>query len=158
MPLPSPKHNIYCSVGSVDRIICLTLQNRIFCKFPSTLLNSDQFFAKSAPILSPLQVLVGFLLVCQLCWRILATLPAVRPHQSLFTKRSEVILLMALLVFKDIDASVQKWAFCAAWGLGNGPLLCAIAVLGNSLLFHDFDNTSSVLIHLSLETVKNMFC
>jgi len=58
-----------------------------------------------------------------------------------------VILLMALL-FKDIDVSVQKWAFCAAWGLGNGPLLCAIAVLGNSLLFHDFDNTSSVLIHL----------
>ncbi|CAL1143544.1 unnamed protein product [Cladocopium goreaui] len=58
-----------------------------------------------------------------------------------------VILLMALL-FKDIDLHVQKWAFCAAWGLGNGPLLCAIAVLGNSLLFHDFDNTSSVLIHL----------
>lgn len=58
-----------------------------------------------------------------------------------------VILLMALL-FKDFDLHVQKWAFCAAWGLGNGPLLCAIAVLGNSLLFHDFDNTSSVLIHL----------
>ena len=33
---------------------------------------------------------------------------------------------------------------------GNGPLLCAIAVLGNSLLFHDFDNASSVLIHLRL--------
>jgi len=29
----------------------------------------------------------------------------------------KVILLMALL-FKDIDVSVQKWAFCAAWGLG----------------------------------------
>ena len=36
----------------------------------------------------------------------------------------------------------------SAFFAGNGPLLCAIAVLGNSLLFHDFDNTSSVLIHL----------
>eukprot|EP00438_Fugacium_kawagutii_P010464 Skav233002 [mRNA] locus=scaffold387:427956:430735:- [translate_table: standard] len=60
---------------------------------------------------------------------------------------TEVILLMLLLVFQ-IDIQAQKWAFCAAWGLGNGPLLCAIVVLGNSLLFHDFDNASSVLIHL----------
>ena len=30
----------------------------------------------------------------------------------------QVILLMALL-FKDFDLHVQKWAFCAAWGLGR---------------------------------------
>lgn len=58
------------------------------------------------------------------------------------------VVLLIILLFYEVDLDVQKWAFCAAWGLGNGPLLCAIAVLGNSLLFHDFDNASSVLIHL----------
>ena len=57
------------------------------------------------------------------------------------------------LLFLHIHLDVQKWAFCAAWGLGNGPLLCATGLLGNSLLFHDFENTSSVLIHLPLSAV-----
>ncbi|CAJ1372959.1 unnamed protein product [Effrenium voratum] len=58
-----------------------------------------------------------------------------------------VLFLLALLV-GDQPLLLQKWSFCAAWGLGNGPLLCATAVLGNSLLFHDFENASSVVIHL----------
>lgn len=57
------------------------------------------------------------------------------------------VSLLAVLAFLEVDMRGQRWAFSACWGIGNGPLLCAAAVLGNKLLFHDFDNSSSVLIH-----------
>mmetsp|Transcript_49711 Transcript_49711/g.116082 ORF Transcript_49711/g.116082 Transcript_49711/m.116082 type:complete len:366 (+) Transcript_49711:79-1176(+) len=79
---------------------------------------------------------------------------AARPREHLYwldfcwmANFGGVIVLLALLT-TDVSAATQKWCFCVAWGLGNGPLLGAAALLGNALLFHDFDNTSSVLIHL----------
>lgn len=46
------------------------------------------------------------------------------------------------------SGAVRKILFCAFWGVANGPLLSAVGALGNSLVFHDVDNTVSVFIHL----------
>jgi len=45
-------------------------------------------------------------------------------------------------------SSVRQTLFCTFWGVATGPLLCAVIVLGNALVFHDPDNTVSVFIHL----------
>ncbi|CAE8613742.1 unnamed protein product [Polarella glacialis] len=59
------------------------------------------------------------------------------------------VLLMCVLTFDHgLNDDVRKWFFSAAWGLSNGPLLLATGCLGNALVFHDFDNTASVIIHL----------
>eukprot|EP00928_Gymnodinium_smaydae_P017666 TRINITY_DN16759_c0_g3_i2.p1 TRINITY_DN16759_c0_g3~~TRINITY_DN16759_c0_g3_i2.p1 ORF type:complete len:365 (-),score=16.93 TRINITY_DN16759_c0_g3_i2:78-1172(-) len=55
-------------------------------------------------------------------------------------------------IFKCLDAldqkSLREFLFCAAFGTFCGPLLGAVGALGNALIFHDVDNTSSVFIHL----------
>mmetsp|Transcript_67506 Transcript_67506/g.197477 ORF Transcript_67506/g.197477 Transcript_67506/m.197477 type:complete len:376 (+) Transcript_67506:70-1197(+) len=48
----------------------------------------------------------------------------------------------------DVSLDLRRRVFSAAWGLGCGPLLLATGAVGNALIFHDMDNTASVLIHL----------
>jgi len=47
--------------------------------------------------------------------------------------------------------------FCAGFGIACGPLLWAVVLFGNKFLFHDVDNTVSILIHLSPSLVMYSF-
>eukprot|EP00931_Biecheleriopsis_adriatica_P057936 TRINITY_DN34418_c0_g2_i1.p1 TRINITY_DN34418_c0_g2~~TRINITY_DN34418_c0_g2_i1.p1 ORF type:complete len:363 (-),score=71.02 TRINITY_DN34418_c0_g2_i1:150-1238(-) len=59
-----------------------------------------------------------------------------------------IAFLAVLVLIPDLDEEIRKRTFAAAWAVSNGPLLLATGLLGNALIFHDLDNTSSVLIHL----------
>merc|ERR1711874_950621 len=75
---------------------------------------------------------------------------------------SSILALATLVVngyfYEDtlVSEHARKLYFSAAWGIGCGPLLWAVGLLNNALVFHDADNTASVLIHLFPSLV--LFC
>lgn len=86
-----------------------------------------------------------------------------RPREHLFwldfcwfANFSAVIGVVLLATGQQIPMWAHVRLFSAAWAVGNGPLLMATGALNNALLFHDFDNTASVMIHLMPSLV--MFC
>mmetsp|Transcript_98376 Transcript_98376/g.205171 ORF Transcript_98376/g.205171 Transcript_98376/m.205171 type:complete len:363 (-) Transcript_98376:145-1233(-) len=58
------------------------------------------------------------------------------------------VFVIVVLLRHGLSSDIQRVLFGAAWGICNGPLLMAAGALGNALIFHDFDNTASVIIHL----------
>jgi len=71
---------------------------------------------------------------------------------SNFTGALVAIALVTIALLTNPMNVVDDWTrhkmFGAMWGVSCGPLLLATGLLGNALVFHDVDNTASVLIHV----------
>jgi hypothetical protein len=55
----------------------------------------------------------------------------------------QILLLLKIYVFENSPNYFQ-----IVFALSNGPLLIALVMWRNSLVFHDLDKTTSVFIHL----------
>ena len=55
----------------------------------------------------------------------------------------QVLLVLSIYVFKD-----NAEFFQIVFSMANGPLLIALVMWKNSLVFHDLDKTTSMFIHL----------